>query len=140
MKKFFLHVQSVIGLFILASFTMMACNNYGKKITIGKNEVYYKGDATQADAQKLGNYLKEGNKYFDDNTAFAVQVEQQNGNYITRLVIDREKIKSAADLNDEQYNFVAGEISKNVFDGKPITVEVTDEYFKPIKTYTSKQS
>ena len=135
MKQFLLNVQSLLGLMIIAAFTMMACNSYSKKIAFGNNEVAYKGDATEADAQKLGRYLKEGDKYFSDSTHFSVEVEKKNGTYITRMVTNSQIVRSAADFNDEEYQFIAGEICNHVNDGKPVTLEITNEYFKPIKRY-----
>jgi len=138
MKQFLLNMQSLLGLCILASFTMIACNSYGKKLSFGKNEVYYKGDATEADAQKLGSYLKEGDKYFDEHTAFAVQVERHGSVYTTRLVVDNTKIKSASDIEEKRYEFIPEELSKNVFNGLPVTVEITDNHFRPLKSFRNR--
>jgi len=60
--------------------------------------LYYKGDATKADARKLGSYLRLGSKYFDDNSQCDVMVEKQGGIYNAKLVVDSAKIKSAADI------------------------------------------
>ncbi|MES2773505.1 MAG: hypothetical protein V4722_04950 [Bacteroidota bacterium] len=143
MKQFFQNVQSLLGLFILVSFTMIACNQYAdgsKKVAYGKNSVYYKGDATEADAKKLGDYLRAGGKYFDDSNECSVMVEKHNGAFTAKLVVDSAKIKSAADLKDDTYNFIAGELSRDVYEGKAITVEVTDGNFKTLKTYYAKGS
>lgn len=137
-KKFLLSIQLLFALSVFTLFATAAPGNNGKKINYGKNELYYKG-ATEAEARRLGDYLREGGKYFDDSTRFAVQLEKKNNNYIIRLVVNMEKIRSTNDLNDENYNFITGELSKNVFNGKPITVEVTDGAFKAIKAYKSKQ-
>lgn len=137
-KKITSSARFLLGLFIFISFTVTACNNYGKKINYDKNELYYKGDATESEAKKLGDYLREGGKYFDQNTNFAVQLEKKEGNYTVRFVVDEKKLKSSAGL-EESYNAIREELSNHIFNNQAITVEITDGNFKTIKTYNSRK-
>ncbi|MEO7309756.1 MAG: hypothetical protein ABIX01_05120 [Chitinophagaceae bacterium] len=51
-------------------------------------------------------------------------------------------VKSSAYVaaKDENYQFIAGELSREVYEAKPITDEVTDGHFTTWRTYYNKPS
>lgn len=114
-------------------YLLTSCDDFGKKVSIGKNEVYYKGDgATEADAKKLGDFLKKA-EYFNDSTTKSVQLTKQNDAYVVRLVVDKDKI----DLNDQtQKNLfwiMQSEISEGAFGGAKTKIILSDEKLKDIQ-------
>jgi hypothetical protein len=114
-------------------YLLTSCDDYGKKVSIGKNEVYYKGDgATETDAKKLGDFLKKAD-YFNDSATKSVQLTKQNDAYVVRLVVDKDKI----DLNDQtQKNLfwiMQSEISEGAFGGAKTKIILADEKLKDIQ-------
>lgn len=114
-------------------YLLTSCDDFGKKVSIGKNEVYYKGDgATEPDAKKLGDFLKKA-EYFNDSATKSVQLTKQNDAYVVRLVVDKDKI----DLNDQtQKNLfwiMQSEISEGAFGGAKTKIILSDEKLKDIQ-------
>jgi hypothetical protein len=98
-----------IILSLLVAVALSACTNYGKKVTIdgSKGEVYYKGDGvTEADAKKLGTYLKDVIKYFNDEKKQSVQLTKSKG----------------------------ASMSIDLYDNKPVNVFLADTHFKDLKS------
>ncbi|MEO7983310.1 MAG: hypothetical protein ABI688_04435 [Bacteroidota bacterium] len=124
----------MLGLLVVAA--LSACTNYGKKIKVEgtKGEVYYKGDGvTEADAKKLGSYLKE-QEYFDDSSRKTVQLMKgKDGGYDVRFVTDQDKIKTTPGIEDRFVLFGAM-MSKNVFDNQPVSIYLADTHMKDYKS------
>jgi len=75
-----------IGVLVLAGSFTFSCN---KKVTMGKNEVIYKGSATEQDAQNLATALKTA-QYFSDNDAgtSVILTKDSSGTAISFVVKD----------------------------------------------------
>jgi len=129
-------MRKILLLLLPVALFLTSCdlfNNYGKKVTIGKNEVYYKGDGvTEADAKKLGDYLKTA-AYFNDSAAKSVQLTKQNNDYVVRLVVDKDKL----DLNDKSvmndYWIMQSLISENAFNNAKTKIILADTKLKDIQ-------
>jgi hypothetical protein len=122
-------------LFALLSIAIIltSCNDYGKKVAIGKNEVFYKEDGVvEADAKKLGDYLKIAG-YFNDSAAKSVQLTKQDNAYVLRLVVDKDKL----DTNDQsmmnQYWLMQDLVSQNAFNGAKTKIILADTKLKDIQ-------
>jgi hypothetical protein len=116
--------QASMWLIIMAlAIALTACNDYGKKLTFKKGEVYFKGDITEKEAQKLGDYLL-GQEYFDDQTTKSVQLIKKDGNYVCRFVVDKNKVTTAI---EEGFKLLKEMISVNVFEKKKTIIELCDE-------------
>ena len=127
----------LIALSALALF-VISCANHGKKITIAgtKGEVYYKGDGvTEADAQKLGDYLKKSD-YFDDKEK-TVQLMKGGKNYEVRMVVDMDVVNKTAGM-DDAYTLYGANIAKSVFGGSPTVIILCDKQMNDKKTYSYK--
>jgi hypothetical protein len=120
MKTYFVLLLSVL---VLTS----SCNlfsNYGKKVEVGKSEVFYKGDGvTEKNAKQLIDYLIEQD-FFDKKKDQSAQLTYDGEDYIVRLVYDKnvlnDKIRAA--LWKFQYH-----ISTNVFDNKPVRIALAND-------------
>jgi len=73
-----------VGAMLLAVAFMSGCT---KKVKIGKDEVIYKGTATEQEAQKLGEALKAA-QYFGDNEASVILSKGTDGTIISYVVKD----------------------------------------------------
>lgn len=76
-----------------AALLLWACEDYGTKVRINhKSEVFYKNDATEAEAKKLGNFLlKQG--YFTTVDTRSVQLLKEDEIYTVKFVVEEEKLK-----------------------------------------------
>lgn len=127
----------LIALSVVTTF-IISCANHGKKITIAgtKGEVYYKGDGvTEADAQKLGDFLKE-NSYFDEKEK-TVQLKKNGKDYEVRMVVDMDVVNKTAGI-DDAYSIYGASIAKSVFDGTPTVIILCDKEMNDKKTYPYK--
>ncbi len=125
----------VLILIFLVSMFVTSCNNYGKKVTFEgtKGEVYYKGDGvTEADAKKLGDYLKTID-YINNNKESSFQLTKNGDTYVFKLVINKAVYDTMPGL-DKSYKALGALVSEKVFDGKKVDVGLTDDYFKEFKT------
>ncbi|MDQ6608474.1 MAG: hypothetical protein M3Y85_01480 [Bacteroidota bacterium] len=114
--------------FILASCNLFS--SFGKKVSFGESEVYYKGDGvTEADAKRLGDFLVE-QEFFDKETPKSVQITNDGKDYLVHFVVDKKKVTSAARLNWWKYQY---DISKDVFKGKPVRIILADDQLKDIE-------
>ena len=121
---------------LIAVLAITACNllsPYGKKVKINdKSEVYIKGaGVTEADAQKLGNYLLKI-KFFDDSSHKSVQL-LKDSTYVVKFVVDADALKQnpAAEVSFMAIQML---ITDSVFNGKKVRVVLADNNLKDIKT------
>jgi hypothetical protein len=126
-------MKKILLILLPLFFVLTSCDDYGKKVTIGKSEVYYKGDdVKETDAQKLGDYLKKAG-YFNDTTAKSVQLTKQNNAYVVHLVIDKDKL----DVNDKttmnQYWVLQDQIADGAFSGAKTKVILADTKLQDIQ-------
>lgn len=131
MKKLFVFLLPV--LWILSS-----CDNYGKKIAFGENEVFYKGNGvTEAQAQSLGKYL-EKQEFFDKKTPKSVQLTKDEDDYLVHFVVDEKKMTDASRLSWWKLQY---DISEAVFGGKTTRIALANdkledkEVLNPIALY-----
>ncbi|MCZ2222239.1 MAG: hypothetical protein LC122_01215 [Chitinophagales bacterium] len=132
MKKLFLLTLIVSAIFFVSCNFF---NPYGKKITISdKVEVYIKGDSVTEEAgKKLGTYLDTTWKDLTNKRSF--QLTKENGTYNVHMVIDEKKFKEDPSL---ELSFMALRllIAVNVFPESKINLVLTDNSFKPYKTFS----
>lgn len=124
-----------ILLFLLPAIILLAsCDNYGKKVTVGKNEVYYKGDGvTEAEAKKLGDYLKK-EQYFNDSSEKSVQLIKEGSDYVVKLVVDKDKVDLKNEALMNQYWVMQALFSENVFNNAKTKIILADTKLKDIHT------
>lgn len=104
-----------------------SCDDHGKKITVGKSEVYYKGEGvTQQDAEKAGNFLVE-NKIITKEQESSAQVTKSDNTYLVHLVMDTAGMDPAVKLNMWK---LQADLSKNVFNGADARFAFADDRLK----------
>ena len=128
MKKLFSFSTAGLGLSVI--FVFCACTNNGKKVNIEgtKGEVYYLNGATQNEAQKLGNFLKQDG-YFGNVKRESVQVDKKNDKYLVTFVYDKDYYQKTPGLEDFFKNYTL-RMSQEIFDGKKVDIALADKYFK----------
>lgn len=125
MKPALLIVLSLVLVPFLAG-----CTNYGESVEFGKSSVYYKDGVTKEEAQKLGESLKALG-YLSDEEARDVQLVKDGETYVVKFAA-----KEDAELTEEvivAFGFLKARIAGEVFPGKDVKVQITDENLEPIK-------
>ena len=110
---------------MLLTVAMLAgCDTYGTRLKFKDGELYYTDKVTEAEANKLGQFLvKKG--YFGDGKQVSVQLTRDNDVYQVRMVVV-ENYKSKKGIYPKAYQIMAAMISAKVFDGKPVEIHLTD--------------
>ncbi len=126
MKKYLFIITLVSLLPILHG-----CTDYGKMKTYNGVDLYHKAPVTDAEAERLGNYLI-GAK-FADSTEKSVQITRVGPVYQFRFVIKE------ADQNDttlfKVFKLFSAELSNEVFNGAPVDIHICDKNFKTIRVF-----
>lgn len=124
-------------MYVVLTALLVGCSNYGDKIVVNKVEIYYKDGVSKELAQKVGNFLEE-NDFNEDGEEKSIQLTKDKGKdeYIFSMVVK----KDAIDNVEYEYVFEAmSRVLEPVF-GKPVTIKVCDEYFKPLKTFEASKA
>lgn len=117
---------------------LTSCNfltaSYGKKIKISdKVEVYIKGDSTtEEDGRKLGVFLDTTWK--DLTNKRSIQLIKEHGVYNVGMVVDESKLKADSTLNGS-FVMLRFLINISVFPESKVNLVLTDDEFKPYKTF-----
>ncbi|KXK55932.1 MAG: hypothetical protein IPM61_12060 [Chlorobi bacterium] len=119
---------------MLAMLTIAGCTNYGTKLEFKKGELYYTENTTEADAKKLGDYLL-AQGYFDDTETRTVQLDKKDGTHHVRFVVKEEYQTSPKAL--ELFTPIGAELSKAVFGGAKIVVDICDETLETKQTLSA---
>lgn len=127
------------SLLMLSAVLFASCDaGYGKKVKISDHtEIFIKNDATEEEAKKLGNYIDSTWKKQTNDKSF--QLSKDSGNYTVRMVVDEEKVKNDTTL-DVSFQAIQFLIEDQVFKGSKVTLILTDNKFKDLKTVQSNPS
>jgi hypothetical protein len=106
-----------------------------------KSNVFYKGNISEGEARKLGEYLLQI-KYFNDESVKDVILSQNRGEYLVRFIIDRNRYKENKEAAYKDFQVYQHIISLYAFGGQKANIILTDTKFKDIdkiKELTSKE-
>lgn len=126
-------MQKILLLVITASLLLASCDRYGEKVEINnKSEVFYKDEATEAEAKKLGNFLLKRN-FFDNRNEKSVQLTKDSGIYTVRFVVDRASYE--VDKENTLLGFRVWQmwISEDVFNNAKTRVLLVDDQFNDLE-------
>jgi hypothetical protein len=114
---------------LLASVSLFACKNYGKKVSKDNVEVYYKEGMTKEDAQRTLDFLVS---MLGETEKKSFQLSKGNGDTIHfRMVADMEKVKATG---DESFYKLASILSDSIFKGAPVNVLLANDQFETQRT------
>jgi len=108
-------------------FYFLNANSYGEKVEFGDSEVYYKDPATQAEAQKLGEFL-EKNGYFGKDKGNSVQLKKENDTYQVRFAVKEDAWKEAK--YKLAFMLMRFQLKTAVFPGEKVEVHLCDDHLK----------
>jgi hypothetical protein len=104
---------------------MMGLSSYGEKIEFGTSgeEVYYKGDVSEEEARRLGQFLVN-TEYFNNQGAKTVQLVREDGKIQVRFVVKDGVWNNTTQVN--MFKDYGSQISGEVFAGNPIELHLCD--------------
>lgn len=132
MKK----VLKVIGVLVVVFvvYVILSIDGYGEKLEFNGTDVYYQETVTEAEAQKLGEYLVEAE--FADGGEKSVQLTRRDSIYVFRMVVKEGIVEDSA--NDITLTAMTYALSLGVFDGAPVELEACDNTFETLRVYGKK--
>ena len=123
-------LRKLLFAFLILSF--VHCSNYGDKVTIEHIDVFYKDGIEKVQARQTADLLyyidTPYNKNVTETKSF--QLLKQKDTVTFRMVVVEEKL---AGIDDESFLAISNLISENVFDKKPVNIELTDNKFNTLR-------
>ena len=121
--------------FLLPAFAFLlftSCNNYGDKVTKGHVDVYYKKGIAKEAAMHTAQVLFEIDSSFNNNISEtkSFQLVNNNDTVTFKMVVSEE---NAFSLPDDSFLAISNLISENVFESKPVNIELTDNKFNNLR-------
>ena len=127
-------LPAIIGLLLLAS----CSNNYGTKVSKEYLEVFYKEGISKEMAEKTLDYLLP--EWRDDGEKTKTKSVQLSKNGDT-IVFKAVSVMEVMNKMDETVFYNMGsELSAKLYNNAPVNVVLTDEKFKPLRTYVFRKS
>lgn len=132
MKK----VLKVIGVLVVVFvvYVVLSIDGYGEKLEFNGTDVYYQETVTEAEAQKLGEYLVEAE--FADGGEKSVQLTRRDSIYVFRMVVKEGIVEDST--NDITLTAMTYALSLGVFDGAPVELEACNNTFETLRVYGKK--
>lgn len=93
-------------------------------------ELYYTSHVEQQDAYELGKFLEKDNFYFDGRPK-SVQLDKKVDTYIFRAVVLQGVDKDTSNIMP--FKALGIMLSKEVFNGAPVDMEMCNEKFKTLR-------
>lgn len=119
-----------LSLLFVGTLLMSGCTDYGEKVEQGENEVFYKDGATKEQAQKVLDILIESGA-FNPDVESSAQVLKSDGGYVVNIIV-REELRESEEVRDF-LETIGQQMVYDVFEGNPLTVNITDEKFEVLK-------
>ncbi|RME03486.1 MAG: hypothetical protein D6805_06295 [Planctomycetota bacterium] len=122
---------SVLIFLIAIAAAVFLSNDYGKKLTFLKGELYYTDPVKEEEAKKVGKILQEEG-YFNNKRRVSVQLKKEKKQYQLRFVVTPEAIQ------EKKYHlsfaYIGGKIAQKALQQAPLVVHLCDEKLKTKQT------
>lgn len=104
----------------------------GKKVIVGQGkEVYYDEGATEEEAERLGRFLI-GEGHFSGSRGQTARLTRDGETYVVGFVVSESAGESPGTFL--AFHKLCLDLSKGVFGGRPVAIQLCDEYMDPWKT------
>jgi len=115
--------------FLLTLIVLTSCDNYGKKVTEGTIETYYKDGVSKEEATRTAAFMSKLSRGGAERKSF--QLVRKNDTLCLRMVVDEAKMKS---IDDKNFLAITMLVSDSVFSGAPVKLDLTDNKFNNIRS------
>lgn len=116
---------SLLGVFLLLDST------FRPVVTFGNDEVYYTGDATEADARRLADVLREIEFFGADGAS--VQIESSSGQYTVSFMLVDDAWDDAETV--DAFRGIGHLLAESGF-STPLKINLSDQYFTVQQSFT----
>jgi hypothetical protein len=124
----------IFVLFVVALFSIpflfelvLGKGGFGERVTFGGgDEIYYTKGATEADARALGAFLRESG-FFDGRNPKSVRVALDDNRVIVSFIVQEWALNNPQ--VQQEFRTIGQQASRQAFGGRPVVVELCDEYF-----------
>ena len=128
MKKIIYSLVLAFGTILL----LQGCSDYGKKVSHGYLEVFYKEGITKEQAQRTVDYLypiwmDEGDK----TRKKSIQLTKSGDSINFRMVTDLDRLAKIE--GDDLFHNMCQNLSDSIFNGAPVNLDLTDTKFKTVR-------
>ncbi|MCX5657233.1 MAG: hypothetical protein NTZ48_03270 [Candidatus Omnitrophica bacterium] len=132
-------VVFLISFFVLINTLLSGCSSnplpkeWGKRFVYNGGSLFYTSAVTESETRKLGDYLLKAG-FFQKGKRGTVQLNKEAEIYQFRMVVrkglekDMEFFRTAG--------LFAAELSRGVFEGKPLEIHLCDDKLKTIQVVT----
>lgn len=110
---------------ILSLVNITFAQDFGKVKTYNNGEVFYEAAVKEDVVDRLGNYLVKS-EFFDGDPR-SVQILDDGLSYIVKFIVSDSLLTAKNYLR--QVSYFTYELSLNVFDGKPVDIHLSNNYF-----------
>jgi hypothetical protein len=121
------------GVFVLLSLALTGSSGCDTGLKFKKGQFIYNSKVTKDEAEKLRNYLFRED-FFAEMKVPAVQLTKSGPTYQFRMVVLKGRDKEQGYI--AVCKRLAGELSKNVFNGQKIEIHLCDDYLKTLRVVT----
>jgi hypothetical protein len=101
------------------------------RLAFKKGELYYDKPVTQAEAQRVGQFLID-REFFSDNKELSARLDRDDTTYHLRFVVNPAYADEL--LSVIEFSVMGHDISRDILNGARLQVVLTDDHWKPIKT------
>ncbi len=118
-----------LGVFFVVFFAynFAVQEGFGEKVEFGRGEeIYYAKGATEADARALGTFLREV-RFFDGKGAKSVRITIDDNRVVIGFIVQDWVLRDFQ--VQQEFRNIGQQASQRAFGGRPVTVELCDEYF-----------
>lgn len=106
---------------------------FGKRVLDGNIEVYIKDSFSEEQGNSIAEFL---NKEVHPANIISFQVgKNESGDVVVSMVANMAKAEA---LPDSEFQNLAMQISENTLGGAPVIYQLTDDMFRPFKTFKYK--
>lgn len=108
-----------------------SCNNYGKKLKYGKNELYYTPNVTEDQAKKLGDVLEKAGFWSNGDQRKSVQLDKSTDTFLFRMVVQDKFMNDPKFIENAKTGIT--ELSQNAFNSQPVVMHFCDDHLKTVR-------
>lgn len=125
--KQLININSVLFFIVL----FVGCNNYGKKIELGKAKMYYTNMVTEEEANKTGVFLQK-NGFLNPDKPTMAQLDKKDSTYLIRIYVEK-KLYTNDSFNVPLYS-LRTRAALEVFDNALVEIDLCNSRLKTKKT------
>ena len=122
-----------IAIAVIAGVYLYESNRYGSQLKFDGNDVYYTGDVSKEEAEKLGKHLQ--GYFFTPTSELSVQLCRSDGKLQFRMVVIEDYKNS--DVYPLAFQAMHADLTR-FFDG-PLEFHLTDDGFKTLEVLEKAQ-